>query len=187
MVNTLDKANDKIDQFLKTACPRMRQGKRIKEVKSNITDNQSAKMATSKGTIQGYNGIATVDKKHQTVVEAQVFGEDQEHHTLKPIIEGLSDRYRRTGISGDIYKTQAIITADTGFSNDENNRYLKANKINAYIPDNQFRSRDPKFNHQKEKYGSAIKTNQRCETLFQPASFNSIAQLGHVFVRLENS
>ena len=46
----------------------MGQGKRPKEVKSNITDNESGKMLTSKGTIQGYNGVAAVDKKHQIIV-----------------------------------------------------------------------------------------------------------------------
>src|SRR5690606_28082017 len=60
---TLQKEFERIDQFLKTATPRMGQGKRPKEVKSNITDNESAKMTTSKGTIQGYNGVAAVDKK----------------------------------------------------------------------------------------------------------------------------
>ena len=49
----------------------MGKGRRVKEVKSNITDNDSAKMTTSKGTIQGYNGIAAVDKKHQVVVLAK--------------------------------------------------------------------------------------------------------------------
>ncbi len=33
--------------------------------KSNRTDNDSAKMATSKGVIQGYTGVAAVDAKHQ--------------------------------------------------------------------------------------------------------------------------
>jgi len=48
-IDTLDKAFDKYDQFLKTHSPRIGQGKRPKEVKSNTTDNQSAKMTTSKG------------------------------------------------------------------------------------------------------------------------------------------
>lgn len=151
--DTLTKAFDKIDRFLKTASPRMGQGKRPKEVKSNITDNESAKMTTSKGTIQGYNGIAAVDKKHQIIVEARAFGEGQEHHTLEPILQSLTARYRRTGISDDILGSQTIVTADTGFSNDANNRYLRSEKINAYIPDNRFRSRDPKFDDQKDKYG----------------------------------
>ncbi len=84
---SLDKHFEKIEQFLKTATPRMGQGQRSKEVKSNITDNESAKMTTSKGTIQGYNGIATVDKKHQIIVDAQAFGEGQEHHTLQPVLD----------------------------------------------------------------------------------------------------
>lgn len=49
--NALKKHFDRIDQFLKTAAPRMGQGKRPKEVKSNITDNESAKMTTGKGTV----------------------------------------------------------------------------------------------------------------------------------------
>ena len=65
---SLDESLQKVDRFLKTNRPRMGRGKRSKEVKSNITDNESAKMTTSKGTIQGYNGVATVDRKHQVII-----------------------------------------------------------------------------------------------------------------------
>ncbi len=57
------------------------------EVKSNITDNESAKMKTNKGTIQGVNGVATVDKKHQIIIDATGFGEGQKYHTLA-LIQG---------------------------------------------------------------------------------------------------
>ncbi len=50
------------------------QGVSGKPVKSNITDNESAKMPSGQGVVQGYNGIATVDDKHQVVVDAQAFG-----------------------------------------------------------------------------------------------------------------
>lgn len=152
-LDTLNKAHDKIDRFLKTAAPRMGQGKRPKEVKSNITDNESAKMTTSKGTLQGFNGVATVDKKHQIVVDAQAFGEGQEHHTLKPVLEAVKHRFQKLKLSKDIFKTGAIITADTGFANEANMKYLHDEGINAYIPDNQFRRRDPKFAGQKTKHG----------------------------------
>lgn len=151
--DTLGKQFDRIDRFLKTNAPRMGQAKQKKEVKSNITDNQSGKMTTSKGTIQGYNGVAAVDKKHQIIVEAQAYGEGQEYHTLKPVLDGIKDRYSRTGISDDILGDQVIVTADTGFANEANYTYLKEEGINAYIPDNKFRSRDPKFKKQKSKYG----------------------------------
>jgi len=151
-INTLDKAYEKIDKFLKIAQPRIGKGKQGKEVKSNITDNESAKMTTSKGTIQGYNGIASVDKKHQIIIDAQVFGSGQEQHTLQPVLEAIENRYRRLGFNNHLYQDDIIVTADTGFANEDNMKYLIKNKINGYIPDNQFRSRDPKFKDHKIKY-----------------------------------
>ena len=143
----------------------MGQGKRPKEVKSNITDNQSGKMTTSKGTIQGYNGVATVDRKHQIIIDAQAFGEGQEHHTLKPVLENIKDRYQRLGIRKDVYagRYKVTVTADTGFANEQNMQYLHNNKIDAYIPDNQFRSRDPKFQDQKKKYGKRHQEKPKSE------------------------
>jgi transposase len=152
-VLSLDKAMTKVDRFLKTSSPRLGQGKRPKEVKSNITDNESAKMTTSKGTIQGYNGVATVDKKHQIIIDAQAFGEGQEHHTLQPVLETVGGRFKKLGIADNIYQTDTIVTADTGFANEANMKYLHERQINGYVPDNKFRSRDPKFDHQKDKYG----------------------------------
>ena len=116
---SLDAAMNKVDRFLKTHSPRMGRGKRIKEVKSNLTDNESAKMTTSKGTIQGYNGVATVDKKHQIIIDAQAFGEGQEHHTLRPVLEKVEARFKRLGIAENIYRKGTVVTADTGFANDK--------------------------------------------------------------------
>lgn len=42
--------------------------------KSNVTDNDSAKMATSKGVIQGYTAVAAVDSQAQIIVAAQAHG-----------------------------------------------------------------------------------------------------------------
>lgn len=152
-IDTLKKHKAKIDTFLASETPRMGQGKRPKEVKSNITDNESAKMKTSKGTIQGYNGVVAVDAKNQVIIDAQAFGEGQEHHTLKPVLEKIQSRYQKQGMADDILRSGTKITADTGFANEANMHYLHDNKIDAYIPDNQFRQRDPKFTDQKEKYG----------------------------------
>ncbi|MBN4054498.1 hypothetical protein JYT87_02190 [Nitrospira defluvii] len=49
--------------------------------KSNITDNESAKMATSHGVIQGYNGIAAADAKHQVIVAAEAQGSGSRNTT----------------------------------------------------------------------------------------------------------
>lgn len=40
-------------------------------------------MKTSHGVIQGYDGVATVDTKHQVIVHAEAFGQGQEHDLLK--------------------------------------------------------------------------------------------------------
>lgn len=57
--------------------------------------------------------------------------------------------------------------ADTGFANETHKKYLHDNNINAYIPDNQFRSRDPKFQDQKQKYPRPSRAK---ETIIYPAS-----------------
>jgi transposase len=159
-IETLNKAHDKIAAFLKQASPRMGKGRIRKEVKSNITDNESCKMTTSKGTIQGYTGVATVDKKHQIIVDAQAFGEGQEHHLLQPVLEKVKDRFSKLGIAKNIYRKGIIVTADTGYAKEGNMQYLFQNKINGYIPDNQFRSRDPEFKEQKSKYGKRHQTKK---------------------------
>ena len=53
---------------------------------SNRTDNESAKMAISKGVIQGYTGVAAVDEKAQIIVEAQAHGTGSEQELLLPVV-----------------------------------------------------------------------------------------------------
>ncbi|MFX0197981.1 MAG: hypothetical protein ACFFCW_17820 [Candidatus Hodarchaeota archaeon] len=55
-------------------------------MKSNITDNESAKMATSHGVIQGYNAQAVVDGKHHVIVAAEVFGDGQDGQHLSLVM-----------------------------------------------------------------------------------------------------
>ncbi len=92
-----------IDDFLSTNEPRMGQGKRKLEVQSNITDNQSAKVTTSKGIIQGMACVTAADEKHQIIVHAQAFGMGQEQVTLKPMVEGI-----KKNLGNDIFKPSLI-------------------------------------------------------------------------------
>ncbi len=171
-IATLDKAASKIDHFLSENEPRMGKGQRKTEVKSNITDNESAKMTTSKGTIQGYNGVATVDKKHQIVVDAQAFGAGPEQQTLKPVIERIRQRFSDIGVNDNIFATELILTADTGFADEANMQYLHEENINGYIPDNKFRSRDPKFAHQKKKYPRASRATGKVKSIIPASEFH---------------
>jgi len=75
-----------------------KQGKRGKEIQSNITDNQSAKTKTAHGVIQGYNCQALVDSKHQIIVHAESFGNGQDNEHIEPIIEGAKENMKAIGL-----------------------------------------------------------------------------------------
>ena len=114
-------------------------------IKSNITDNDSAKMKTSHGVIQGYNGVAAVDSKHQIVVAAEAYGQGQEHNLLEPMVEQAHKNLKHTKAE----KQKIKITADSGYSNKQTLVYLDDNGINGYVADTGFRSRDPRFKDYK--------------------------------------
>jgi transposase len=112
--------------------------------KSNLTDNESAKMKTSKGVLQGYDGVAVVDAKHQVVVHAEAYGEAQEHALLLPMLEGTREAFESLGESEDVL-TRAAVAADSGFHTEANAKYLFEHGIDAYLADHLFRKRDPRF------------------------------------------
>jgi len=64
-----------------------RRNRKGQELKSNVTDNDSAKMATSKGVIQGYAAQAAVDSSHQVIVAADVVGSGSEQAMLLPMVQ----------------------------------------------------------------------------------------------------
>jgi hypothetical protein len=119
-------------------------GKSGKPLKSNITDNDSAKIKTSHGVIQGYDGVAVVDGKHQVVVHAEAFGVAQEHDLLIPMIEGVRENFEAIGNKEDVFK-KAKLTADSGFHTEANMKEVMEQRIDAYIADTQFRKWDPRF------------------------------------------
>jgi len=89
-------------------------GKTGKPRKSNITDNDSAKMKSSHGVIQGYDGVAAVDSKHQIIVHAEAYGQPQEHDLLEPMIEKTRDNFKAIDSSEDVFN-KTKLTADAGF------------------------------------------------------------------------
>jgi len=119
-------------------------GKSGKPRKSNLTDNESAKMKSSHGVIQGYDGVATVDSKHQVVVHAEAFGQPQEHELLEPMVEGTRENFQALGAQGDIFE-RAKLTADAGFHTEQNMKMLFEEQIDGYVADILFRKRDPRF------------------------------------------
>ncbi len=109
--------------------------------KSNRTDNESAKMATSKGVIQGYTGVAAVDAKHQIIVEAQAHGTGSEQELLVPVVKAM-----KAALTAD-----TLITADAGYHSEANLKQLATMEVDALIADNGMRQRDERFAGQ-DKY-----------------------------------
>lgn len=148
----LKQTSKKIKQFLSEN--EDRQGVSGRTVQSNITDNDSAKMKTGHGVIQGYTGVAAVDSKHQGIVHAEAHGQGQEHNLLAPSIE---DAFTNLSIS-DRNKRQIKITADSGYHNQKALEYLNDNKIDGYIADTGFRARDPRFkSYERHKPNDRLK------------------------------
>jgi len=170
-VETIKSKVKKIKQFLKDNDDKP--GKTGKPVKSNITDNESAKMKTSHGVIQGYNGVAVVDEKHQVIVHAEAFGAAQEHDLLEPMLEGTKENFKEIGSEKDVFE-KAKLVADSGYHTEKNMQMVMEEGIDAYIADTQFRKRDPRF-ADRDKYKKQSRKEQRefngTKLLYHPREF----------------
>jgi len=102
---------------------------------SNRTDDQSAKMATAKGVIQGCTGAAVVDEQAQIIVEAQAHGTGSEQELLIPLVEA-TEGLRSPGTA---------IAADAGYHSEANLKALHEAAIDAWLPDNGYRKRDERY------------------------------------------
>ena len=141
-IEKLQKQAERIDKWLKENDAKI--GAQGKELQSNVTDNDSAKMKTSHGTIQGYNGQALVDGKHQVVMHAEAFGSGQDDQHLEPMVDGAKDNLKNIGESEDYFEDK-VFTADSNYHNQSTLEKCQEEKLDAYIPDLKFRSRDCRF------------------------------------------
>ncbi|MEO5606747.1 MAG: IS1182 family transposase [Polaromonas sp.] len=139
------------------------------ELKTNVTDPDSAKMATSKGVIQGYAAQAAVDSAHQIIVAAEVIGSGSEQAMLLPMIE-----------QAEPFRTiNTLVTADAGYHSDANIAQLLEQGIPAMVADNQMRSRDERFAEQGKYKGKPDPLSEKKVTgqgkeikRFRPKDFN---------------
>lgn len=144
-IKRIGKEVKRIERFVNSKQPKA--GKTQKEVQSNITDNDSAKMPTSHGVIQGYNAQAIVDDKHQIIVHAEAMSNGQDHDNLAPMIEATKENLKAIGKGDDPLK-DVILTADANYHNNSNIQICEEEQIDAYIPDTGFRKRDERFKDQ---------------------------------------
>jgi len=142
---------------------------------SNRTDNESAKMATGKGVIQGYTGVAAVDAAHQIIVEAQAHGTGSEQELLLPVVDALLQKRLLT--------PQSLITADAGYHSEDNLVGLAEREVTALIADAGLRQRDARFTTQERHrakpdplYDKSTSPASQALPLYQPSDFTYDAE-----------
>jgi len=138
---------------------------------SNRTDHESAKLATGKGVIQGYTGVAAVDAKHQIIVDAQAHGTGAEQELLLPVVTALQP----------LLAPATVLTADAGYHSEANLRHLAEQHLDALIADGDMRRRDDRLatqdSHRTAPHPLRAVTGGRAEPrVFQPTDFTYDAE-----------
>ncbi|NIW11399.1 MAG: transposase, partial [Gammaproteobacteria bacterium] len=91
---------------------------------------------------------ALADKKHQVIVHGEAFGNGQDHEHVGPMIEGARQNVKEIGLAEDYFKGK-LFTADSDYHSAANMQTCEQEGLDAYIPDNKFRTRDPRFSRQE--------------------------------------
>ncbi len=94
-IEKLQKQAERIERWLEENDAKI--GSNGRELQSNVTDNEPAKMMTSHGTIEGYNAQALVDKEHQVILHAEAFGRGQDNENLAPMVDGAKENLEKIG------------------------------------------------------------------------------------------
>jgi transposase len=161
---------ERLNQFLEEQKPKL--GSDGKEIQSNAVDNESVKMPTSHGVLQGYNAQALVDSKHQVILAAETFS-SQDHENIEPMLAGAKKNVAAIG-KDETYFQGKQLTADSNYHSFHSLAVCREEQIDAYIPDIQFRKRDPRFAEQ-ERFRDGIHGRQRSDAkpgLFTASDFS---------------
>ncbi len=156
-IKRLKQKAERIEKFLAENGPK--QGKRGKEIQSNVTDNDSAKMTSSHGVIQGYNANAVVDEDNQVVVHAEVFGDASDSTAMESLLGGTRRNLEAIGQEEPL--KDKTVSADTGYFSTTNLQACKDAEVDAYVPDPKFRERDVRFAEAKRHRRPTDKRKQQ--------------------------
>jgi hypothetical protein len=141
-IERLRRQAERIEKFLQQHPPRT--GVRGQEIKSNVTDNESAYLKSSHGIVQGYNAQALVDARHQVITAAEATGLVQDFQQVLTVLPAAQQTAAAAGL-GEHYYRGKILTADSNYYSERNLLAAEAAQVDAYIPDTHFRKRDARF------------------------------------------
>ena len=127
-------------------------------------------MTSSRGVIQGYNGLAVVDDRAQIVVHAEARGSGYEGHLLVPLLEATRRTFGVIEPGKDVL-SEVKITADSGFHSRAVLSDVEQAGVEAYIADRDHRRREPAFSeagrHKERDLKERARERQR-QRMLQP-------------------
>jgi IS5 family transposase len=126
-------------------------GKRGQEIRSNVTDNESALIMSGGSYIQGYIGIAVADQKNQIIVSAEAAGSANESEHFPDMLDQTLDNLRSV-TEGESDDTKETILADNNYFGEDNLRAAEERDIEAIMPDKEYKRRLGN-KVEKERYG----------------------------------
>ena len=137
-IKRLERKLKKLEGFLQQA--QAKPGSCGREVQTNISDPESAKIKSSHGYIQGYNGIAIADSGSQVIIAGKVIGSGCERGCFPEMLDRLEENMKKiTGKKKPLKKS--LVLADTGYFSEDNLQEAAKRKIQVLIPDTKFRKR----------------------------------------------
>ena len=122
----LNRYAEKINDFIENM--EYRESSRGKEMKSNVTDNESAMIHTSSGYIQGYIGMAVTDRENQIIINAEAVGSANECEHLPWVMGETLENIKETKVKTS-KKTKQILLADKNYFSEANLKACKELKL----------------------------------------------------------
>ena len=156
---------ERLNEFLEGE--QQKKGRDGNEIQSNAVDNESVKMPTSHGVVQGYNAQALVDSRHQVILAAEAFS-SQDHENLEPMIKGAKQNLGVLGKDENFFQGKQL-TADSNYHGFDSLTFCETEGVDAYIPDIQFRKRDERFADQ-DRFKDGLHGRQRQQKKDAPFS-----------------
>jgi len=134
----LNRQMEKISRFLEGMEPKG--GRQITEVKSNVTDNESAMIRSSSGFLQGYIGIAAADKQNQVIISADAVGSANEGEHLPEILDNMLGNMAEASVQTP-EGGKLTVLMDNNYFSEENIRACQERELEAIIPDDRYKQR----------------------------------------------
>ena len=134
----LSRKTENLSRFLETT--EKRESRHGKEIKSNVTDNESAMIHTSKGYIQGYIGMAVSDQKEQVIVCADAVGSANESEHFPQMLEETLGNIKECGVKTSPNK-KPVFLCDKNYFSEENLKACAEHGVDAIMPDSQYKRR----------------------------------------------